>query len=168
MHQLAVVGGGRNANGMPGVFGPADGRGQSCLLSACAIVHACAYSSDGPKSIFKTKQISPLDAYPAANGPRESNSSGFNLAKSVSQYKHEPTSSYQGQLVQQPIFLSPNPSPLSIRFKEALQLCLCINLTTLVVEWNKAKAPSCLIELYCMGLSCPTHYVVRKRPRLCK
>ena len=31
MHQLAVVGGGRNANGVPGVFGPADGRGQSCM-----------------------------------------------------------------------------------------------------------------------------------------
>ena len=43
-----------------------------------------------------------------------------NLAKLVSQYKHEPALSYQGQLLQQPIFLSPNPSPLSIRLKEAL------------------------------------------------
>ena len=31
MHQLAVVGGVRNANGVPGVFGPADGRGQFCM-----------------------------------------------------------------------------------------------------------------------------------------
>ena len=42
-------------------------------VSACA----CAYSSDGPKSIFKTKQISLLDARPAANWPREPNISGF-------------------------------------------------------------------------------------------
>ena len=107
------------------------------FLSACAIVHACAYSSDGPKSIFKTKQISPLDAYPAANWPREPNISGFNLGKLVSQYKHEPTLSYQGQLVQQPIFLSPNPSPLSIRFKWALQLCLYKDLTTTSSRTNK-------------------------------
>ena len=31
MHQLAVVGGVRNVNGVPGVFGPADGRGQCCM-----------------------------------------------------------------------------------------------------------------------------------------
>ena len=37
-----------------------------------------------------------------------------NLAKLVSQYKHEPALSYQGQLVQQPIFLSPNPPPYQL------------------------------------------------------
>ena len=84
------------------------------FLSACAIVHACAYSSDGPKSIFKTKHISLLDACPAANWPREPNISGFNLGKLVSQYKHEPTLLYQGQLVQQPIFLSPIPPPYQL------------------------------------------------------
>ena len=144
MHQLAVVGGGRNANGMPGVFGPADGRGQSCLSffadgrgPSCRILLLLCQHVHGPKSIFKTKHISLLDACPAANWPREPNISGFNLGKLVSQYKHEPTLSYQGQLVQQPIFLSPNPSPLSIRFKWALQLCLYKDLTTTSSRTNK-------------------------------
>ena len=78
MHQLAVVGGGRNANGMPGVFGPADGRGQFSIILLSLSACTCAYSYDGPKSISKTKQISLIDACPAIYWPRVPNNFGFN------------------------------------------------------------------------------------------
>ena len=103
-------------------------------VSACA----CDYSFDGPKLIpkqNKTKHPS-LMLVLLQFGPESQiiPASMTNLAKLVCQYKHEPALSYQGQLVQQPIFLSPNHSPFSIRLKWTLQLCLYINLTTLVVD----------------------------------
>ena len=57
MHQLAVVGGGRNANGVPGVFGPADGRGQSCMFLQRLHFCVCFY---GHKTVYYTPNDSPV------------------------------------------------------------------------------------------------------------
>ena len=51
MHQLAVVGGVRNVNGVPGVFGPADGRGQCCMVS---LLHLCEFI--GLKKLTRCKK----------------------------------------------------------------------------------------------------------------
>ena len=65
MHQLAVVGGVRNVNGVPGVFGPADGRGQCCTAFLfwfiqqflCCIFCLCF---NGLNIVFLDKKGSPV------------------------------------------------------------------------------------------------------------
>ena len=82
---------------------------------------------------------------------------------SIVQAQHDSALSYQSQLVEQPIFLSPKPSPWSIPKPSPYQLVTSGHPAMLAWAANNAqehppsKVPSaCLIELYCTELSNPT------------
>ena len=150
MHQLAVVGGGRNANGVPGVFGPADGRGQSCMafwFKFTQRLHFCVCFMD-PRQFTTSKKaaqcyinwpfkkwcflVTLLSQKPklvkksSKRNQQTDNACQKDLQYSLSKHNSNMILLHhiKTNLSKRPIFLSSKPFPLSIRHKWSPYVCM--------------------------------------------
>ena len=196
MHQLAVVGGGRNANGVPGVFGPADGRGQSCMAFSFKFTKrlrfcVCFY---GPKRVCYKQKGSPvlyqlalyknccfLMTYLSKNqswskSKAKEISRQTMLVKRIYNWVYQSTiQTWFWFIISRPISpndqfsFRPNRPPYQLG-TSGHPMFAC---TLYCTEWvNTQKYPSCYAMLDWItlhGASFPTqHYAVRKLSLLCK